>query len=568
MQLTDSRRLTGPNLILDGPGAAAEIVVSNTQREYVAALWESYSRRLLDGVGWAEEKSFLRLYDGGATVAISAPIDALYAACEIVEAAWDFTQAEVSGGTLPNYDEVLKGLSREIADEISPDLLTLAEAAHAKNVTLLADDETVTLGLGAKGRSWPRNDIPKASDINWNTIADIPAALVTGTNGKSTTVRIAASIGAAAGLTVGFSSSDWVKAGETIIANGDYSGPEGARLALRDNRVDIAVIETARGGLLRRGLPLSKASACLITNVAADHLGEYGIKDVEALADTKFTISKAVGDSGALILNIDDARLKSRGEAFTGKVLWYGLSLSAKDCSGAEFAGLVHEDILTLYRDGALIPILPVADFGPALGGAASYNVSNALGAIVLMSVLGVSPDHLKQGLLNFESSVEDNPGRGNFMEIGGVKVILDFAHNPHGLSALTQALSSFPAKRRLYLCGQGGDRSDEDIFELTKVICSANPDAIIVKELPGKLRGREIGEVPALIQNYLTQLDYPAEKTLFASDEYEASVKAFEWANPGDLLVLLVYGKRKETLDLIQSLKARNWQVGDPVKA
>ena len=566
MKLTDSRRLTGPNLILDGSGAAAEIGVSNSQREGAASLWETHARKLLDAVNWTSEKTAIRLYEGGATIAITAPMDALYAACEIVEGAWDLTQAEINGEPAPDIDKLLNNLSKEIKEERHPALLALANAAIDHGVTLVPDDDTITLGLGKGSTSWPSTDFPKPDDVAWNTISDIPAALVTGTNGKSTTVRIAASIGAAAGLTVGFSSSDWVKAGDSVIATGDYSGPEGARLALRDKRVDIAIIETARGGLLRRGLPLFKATACLITNIAADHLGEYGVMDVEALADTKFTVSKAVRNSGTLILNADDARLKSRGKAFDGDVAWYGLSLTAEECLSADRAALVHHDVFTLCQNGELIPILPVADFSPALGGAATYNVSNALGAILLMSVLGVSPDRLAQGLLNFESSAADNPGRGNFMEFGGVKVLLDFAHNPHGLTALTGALSTIPAKRRLYLCGQGGDRSDDDIYQLTKVIRETDPDGIIVKELPDKLRGREPGEVPALIQTYLAQMDYPKDQTMSADNEYEASVKAFEWARAGDLLVLLVYAKREKTLDLIQKLRAGNWQAGDPV--
>lgn len=566
MELTDSRRLTGPSLVLDVPGAAAEVSVPDEIKDRAIALWELHVRTLLDALGWTNARIGIRLYKGGATLAISAPIDGLYAATDIVEAAWEYVEATLQGETRPDFRGVVDTLSHEVTSERQPELLALVSAAEAQGVTCLIDDDHVTLGLGVNRQTWPRCEIPSPVGVDWTSVADIPVALVTGTNGKSTTVRIAAAIGAAAGLTVGFSTSDWVKVGEAEIVSGDYSGPEGARLALRDKRVDLAVIETARGGLLRRGLPLPSATACLITNIAADHLGEYGIHDVEALADAKFTVSKAVERAGTLILNADDARLKSRGQDFPGEVAWYGSSLSEADVPATGSAAFVMDGHFAMSQNGDITRLIPVKDFAPALGGAARYNISNALGAILLMNLLGVDFDAIKQGLLTFESTAEDNPGRGNFMDIGGVKVVVDFAHNPHGLSALSQALASLPAKRRLYMCGQGGDRSDADIYQLTKVIRDAEPDAIIVRDMPSKLRGRAPGEVPALIHKYLAEMAYPKDQIFDTETEVDAVVKAFEWAKPGDMLVLLIYECRDKPLGLIGKLQAENWRPGQAV--
>jgi UDP-N-acetylmuramyl tripeptide synthase len=508
-----------------------------------------------------------RPYQGGVTLAITAPLDGLYAATEIVEAAWEETRALLEGRVPADPDAVLARLMQEIDEERHPALLALSQAAKMHGVSCLIDDDYVTLGLGVSGQSWPRHEIPNPDNVNWGGIADVPVALVTGTNGKSTTVRIAAAIGTCAGLTVGFSTSDWVKIGEETAAKGDYSGPEGARLALRDPRTDLAVIETARGGLLRRGLPLTRAAVCLITNIAADHLGEYGIHTVEDLADAKFTIAKAVAHSGTLILNADDDRLRARGQGFVGDVAWYGLSLSAADVRSSGSTAFISDGHFALAQDGVITRLIPVDDFAPALNGAARYNMSNALGAILLMHRMGADIEAIRQGLLTFESTASDNPGRGNFMDIGGVRVVIDFAHNPHGLTALTTALSSVPAKRRLYMCGQGGDRSDADIYKLVEVIRGAEPDAIIVRDMPSKLRGRQPGEVPALIRRYLAEMDYPKGQTDDAKTEVEAVQKAFEWAQPGDLLVLLIYKKREKPLGLIQTLQAENWQPGDAVR-
>ena len=240
--------------------------------------------------------------------------------------------------------------------------------------------------------------------------------------------------------------------------------------------------------------------------------------------------------------------------------------MSAADVPTSGSTAFITDGHFALAQDGVITEIMPINDFAPALNGAARYNMSNALGAILLMHRMGADVEAIRQGLLSFESTASDNPGRGNFMDVGGVKVVIDFAHNPHGMSALTTALSSVPAKRRLYMCGQGGDRSDADIYKLVEVIRNAEPDAIIVRDMPSKLRGRQPGEVPALIHRYLADMNYPKDQTDNADTEVEAVQKAFEWAQPGDLLVLLIYEKREKPLGLIEKLRAENWQPGDAV--
>src|SRR5206468_3212752 len=142
---------------------------------------------------------------------------------------------------------------------------------------------------------------------------DVPTALVTGTNGKTTTVRLLGAIAAAAGRVAGVTSTDRVTVGDQVVAVGDYSGPNGARTVLRDRRVEVAFLELARGGILRRGLAVPRAHVALVTNVANDHLGEFGIFDVPALADTKMVVARAVGPAGRVVLNADDPLLLERG---------------------------------------------------------------------------------------------------------------------------------------------------------------------------------------------------------------------------------------------------------------
>jgi UDP-N-acetylmuramyl tripeptide synthase len=268
-------------------------------------------------------------------------------------------------------------------------------------------------------------------------VADVPAVLVTGTNGKSTTVRVLASMVQAAGRVAGLSSSDWVRVGTDILDRGDYSGPGGARLALRDGRVEVAVLELARGGILRRGLPVRR--------VAADHLGEYGILDVEALADAKLVVAKAVRGSGRLVLNADDPRLAARAVASGAELAWFSLA----PARGVRDGAAVEDGRLVLRRNGVSVPVLPMKEVRIGLEGAARHNLANALAACAAADALGLPPEAMAAALASFGTDEADNPGRGVWRELGAVKVLVDFAHNPHGVRAIAEVVARVPATRR-----------------------------------------------------------------------------------------------------------------------
>ena len=433
--LNDIRRLTGVNFLMHCPGAAAEAEIDAAQKGVAMAFWRRRARELLDAVGWQDETIAMRAFDGGATLMISAPMDALYTATVVVEKAWAAAECDLKGDAAEETARVAKKLKTLLAKEQNAGEVALAEAAAERGVTFLGYDKEVSVGLGTGSKTWGSREIPSVETIDWHEIHDVPIAMVTGTNGKSTTVRLAAAIGTAAGRTVGMSSSDWVRVGADIIDEGDYSGPAGARLAVRDNRVGLAIIETARGGLMRRGLPVPQADACLITNIAADHLGGYGIMDVPALADTKFLLAKAVKPGGRLILNGDDEALVSRSATFGGDITWYGLSLDQtalnRWIATGGHAVFVEDGFMTLARNGERTRVMPVANFVPGMGGAAKFNVSNALGAIGLASALGLPNEAMTKGLSSFKGTPDENPGRGNFMEIGGATVLVELCPQP-----------------------------------------------------------------------------------------------------------------------------------------
>ncbi|MFV1980943.1 MAG: Mur ligase family protein, partial [Rhodothermia bacterium] len=318
LELTDSRRLTGPNLWISGPGAILEVTGDEAEIRKVVPRWETALRDVFDQLGWEGEVA-ARPYEGGVNLAFEAPVDALYAATEINEAA--FSAACENNLAIGNAEtERLVGL---VAEARCPKLMDLIRAARDHDVSCLLDDDEVSIGLGRHSKTWQIDEIPDLSDVDWLSVADIDVALITGTNGKSTTVRLTAAILQNAGLNTGFSSTDFVQVGPEIIDRGDYSGPGGAREVLRHPDVDTAVLEMARGGLLRRGLAMDRAAVACVTNIANDHLGEYGVNTLDELAMTKLLVARGLRAGRPLVLNADVAELRDHASSIANPIVWF-----------------------------------------------------------------------------------------------------------------------------------------------------------------------------------------------------------------------------------------------------
>src|SRR5262249_14647609 len=196
--------------------------------------------------------------------------------------------------------------------EARPQLMRLIAAATARDLPHVLDDDTLTLGAGAGGRDFELAALPAAEAVPWEVLTDVPTALVTGSNGKTTTVRLLAACAEAHGWPAAYCCTDGVFLGTTPLASGDYSGPVGARLVMRARGARCAVVETARGGILRRGIALSQAHLAVVTNVSADHFGEYGIDDLAGLADVKLAVAGVLRPGGLLVLNAEDPQLLAR----------------------------------------------------------------------------------------------------------------------------------------------------------------------------------------------------------------------------------------------------------------
>jgi UDP-N-acetylmuramyl tripeptide synthase len=571
MKLVDSRRLTGPNLVLPGPGAVVDISLDQVEADRLIPAWRTAAQRLLRDVGWAEERLATRRFAGGVSLAFTAPVDGLYAATELNELAWE--QAASGLGERPprDYDADVAAIRQAISKEKNPRLVDLRRAARARGLVFLAGEDRVSVGSGTGAAVWSDGAVPEPDTVDWNRVHDVPIALVTGSNGKTTVVRLLAAMLREAGLTPGYSSTDGVIVDTTLIGEGDFSGPSGARLALRDPRVQAAVLETARGGLLRRGLAVEGGQAAVVTNVAEDHLGEFGINSLAELAETKLLVAKGLRPDGTLVLNADDPMLVAASAALGRTISWFSLDHTSPLATDHAEAGgtsvLADQTGIAVLRAGRREPIALLAEIPIALAGAARHNVANVLAAVGAGLALGLSVEVIGTALRRFSQRQNDNPGRANLLELGGIRVLIDYAHNPHGMSALVAMAKNIEASRRLVMVGQAGDRSDDAIRELAQAAWALGPDYVVVKEMDEYLRGRAPGEVPALLEKEFLRLGLPPGSIHQSGPDLAGVRAALEWARPGDLLVLAVHQDRAAIVELLSQLATEGWHAGESLR-
>jgi UDP-N-acetylmuramyl tripeptide synthase len=327
--------------------------------------------------------------------------------------------------------------------------------------------------------------------------------------------------------------------------------------------VETAVLETARGGLLRRGLPVERADVAVVTNIAADHLGEFGVGSLEELAETKLLVARAVGRNGRVVLNADDATLVRASSAVRATIVSFSLESGSPVVGGHLDAGgraaVLEGDSLVLTGGGPREVLGRVGELPIAAGGAARYNVANALAAAAAAEGLGIAADAIRATLCRFGRDASDNPGRANRYELDGVRVVVDYAHNPHGIAALAGSLEQVSSTRRLVVIGQAGDRDDAAIREMTRAALALRPDRVLAKEMDAYLRGRAPMEVPGIIADELRRAGLPEAAIGTCTGELPAVEEALDWAQPGDLLVLMLHQERSRVEEL---LRRRGWKA------
>ncbi len=379
--------------------------------------------------------------------------------------------------------------------------------------------------------------------------ARVPVVAVTGTNGKTTTSRMIAHIGRCAGLHVGWSSTDGIYVDGVLVEAGDYSGPSGAGRVLEYEEVELAVTETARGGILLRGIGVMSNDVSLVTNVSADHLGAHGIDTLDQLAEVKAVVPRITKPTGWAVLNGDDPRViamrgvtKARTWAFSRDPGSPSLREVVGD--GGRATTVIDGWICVLQADADPEPLLPVVDVPMTLAGLSRFNVENALAATSAGLGAGLPREAVIEGLTTFRPDPLHNPGRMNIYSLGDVTVVIDLAHNEAGLEALLEIMDGVrrPGGRLLLGLGTAGDRTD-DIMQALGERAARGADVVAVVHKSRYLRGRE--------QEALTELFRKGARRVGVPDlpVYDAELDALhglvDQAEPFDVVAIMCHQDR-----------------------
>ncbi len=372
----------------------------------------------------------------------------------------------------------------------------------------------------------------------------IPIIAITGTNGKTTTTRLIDHIFKLAGNTVGMCTTEGVYIKNRMIYQGDMTGPISHKMVLTDPTVDLAVLECARGGMLRAGLGFKTCDVGVVTNVSEDHLGLRGIHTVDQLARVKSIIPEIVKQDGVTVLNADDDLVRAMSEKTKGKIIYFSLdwknnSTVSNHLKDGETAVVFDDGWLCMMKGQWKYPIVDVKDVPLTFGGKAKFNILNALSAAGAAIGLGLKLENIKAGLVTFFPSHAQTPGRLTMTDMGDFNVLVDYAHNKAGYDALIDFVSSYnPEKTIMTLCVPG-DRRDED-FESIAESCANNVDTIVLFE--SYLRGLEEGEISDKLKKYLMKYGMEDDQIIIIYDEQSAVQYCLDVGGQYDFVILSNY--------------------------
>ncbi len=441
---------------------------------------------------------------------------AVEAAAQLTLAAWRGTAYDIAG----DLDRL-----RALSTAPSPNVRRMAVAAPGR------PGRTAAVAAPGRGRAGAR---PGA------VLAQIPVIAVTGTNGKTTTTRLIAHMYETADHVVGLTSTEGTYIDGERVMKGDCSGPKSARTILSDERVEAAVLETARGGILREGLAFESCTVGVVTNVTADHLGIGGVHTLADLARVKQVVVQAVRPDGAAVLNADDPLVAGMVAATEARTVFF--STSARNAVVTEHlsrggAAVLAQDGEILLAAGNLRTRVARLEAVPfTAGGRILFQVKNALAATAAAWAAGLGLRAIARALATFQTDAATVPGRFNVGEYAGVEVVLDYAHNPGALEALGAAVQALAPRRTILAIGLPGDRRDDDLHASMAATLGWVDEYVLCDH--GDRRGRTEGEVPRLLQRVVPS----STPSVCATSQADGISLAWERARPGDRIVVIVY--------------------------
>lgn len=395
----------------------------------------------------------------------------------------------------------------------------------------------------------------------------IPVVAITGTNGKTTTTRLVARMAQEAGFCTGYTTTDGIYLNDDLIYKGDCSGPGSAQAVLKDSSVDFAVLETARGGILRAGLGFDKCQTAVVTNVAEDHLGLDGIDTIEKLARVKSVVAEAVIESGYAILNADDDLVYAMKDEVSCQVALFSLYSHnfriERHCAAGGLAAVYDNGFVLLRKGNQIMPIEEVVNIPITFSGKAEFNIANVLGACLAAYTNDIPLPKIRTVLRSFIPSGETTPGRVNLFEFSNFRVVVDYAHNAHGVRALGKFIKTFDAPLKVGVITGVGDRRDEDIIALGEEAAHVFDDIIIRHD--EDLRGRTPEEIDNLLWTGIERVDISKPITYFP-DECQALEHAVANACPGSVIVVLIENIGR-VLDCIKRLQETDEERATNIK-
>lgn len=456
------------------------------------------------------------------------------------------------------------GTATDVTDEVNPEIRLMAERAariiglDCVGVDALADD--ISLPLGPSGikvvevnaapgfrmhleptNGNPRNVAKPIVDMLFpNGYAQIPVLAVTGTNGKTTTSKLLAHTLKYSGKIVGLACTTGVAIDGKSILTGDYSGPEGAGIVVREPTVDHIVLEVARGGIVRRGLGVDEVDVGVLLNIGKDHLGTDWIESQEELCLVKSTIIEVVKKMGTSVLNADDSVTMSVLERARGNIILFSLDpnnpkIKAHIKEGGTVVTVDKRNAIIRNR-GLDITVCTLEEIPITFGGIIDFNISNTLAAIGALHGLKLPLEQIRNGVMTFYPSVNQNPGRMNLFDFQKYKVLVDYGHNPESARAIAKLLPRLSQGRKIALCHGTGSRTTEQIIEFGEELAKVY-DYIILADFDP--RNRPVGETPQLVHEGLIKGGFHENNIEIVPEPDKAVDYLFSKVQTGDLLVI-----------------------------
>lgn len=388
----------------------------------------------------------------------------------------------------------------------------------------------------------------------------IPIIAIAGTNGKTTTCRLMAHIAKSAGYKVGYTTSDGVYIQNQLMMKGDCTGPKSAEFVLKDPTVDFAVLECARGGILKSGLAFQQCDVGIVTNVSADHMGLGGIESLEQMAQVKAVVPETVKKGGYAILNADDDLVYNMRKTLDCNVALFSMDEKnpriKKHCKSGGLASVYENGYVTIMKGTWKIRVQKVTEIPITYGGKALHNVMNTLPAILATYLYrNIKVADIKLALETFIPSATQTPGRLNLFQFKNFQFLADYAHNPAGLQFLCDFISKLDVSHRVGIISGTGDRRDEDIREIGRISARYFDEIIIRQDM--HLRGRSAEEIVNLLIEGINEDKSKSIPTKVIYDEKEAIMYAYNTVKPGSLITIMC-DVVAEALDLIKELKEK----------